>query len=57
MNGEELVTAAGNLFDEFDTEKTGKLGGSAFQDLLNTLFPTPKFGPPLAPLVGPKNGM
>ena len=49
LTSEELVGAAGKLFDTFDKKKTGKLEESAFSELLTDLFPAPKFGPPPGP--------
>jgi spore coat protein H len=46
---EELVDAAGKLFDEFDKGKAGKLDEEAFGEMLTALFPLPNFGPPPPP--------
>ncbi len=45
---EELVAAAGTLFDQSDRGKAGKLDETAFGELLNALFPMPNFGAPAA---------
>lgn len=41
-----MMSAAEKIFDEFDKTKSGKLDEAAFGELLNVLFPTPKFNPP-----------
>jgi hypothetical protein len=51
---DELMAAAGKLFDEFDKGKSGKLDEMAFGELLNALFPLPNFGPPGGRPVEPK---
>src|SRR5262245_13233667 len=43
---EELLAAAGAVFDEFDRKQTGRLDEDAFAGLLTGVFPLPKFGPP-----------
>jgi hypothetical protein len=48
LTSEEVTSAAGALFDEFDKAKAGKLDEDAFAELLSTLFPAPK-GPPTPP--------
>lgn len=50
----ELVAAAEKIFDDFDKGKAGKLDEAAFSELLNTLFPPPRFGPPDAKPPEPK---
>lgn len=49
VTAEDLVTAAGKLFDTFDTKKTGKLDDAAFAEMLGELFPVTMFGPPPGP--------
>jgi len=43
---DELVDAAGKLFDERDQKKAGSLDATAFGEMLNALFPVPNFGAP-----------
>ena len=47
LTPEELLAAAGAVFDEFDKAKTGKLDEEAFGDLLTSVFQPPNIdGPP-----------
>jgi Ca2+-binding EF-hand superfamily protein len=43
---EELLVAAGVIFDEFDKRKAGKLDEEAFAQLLTKLLPLPNVGRP-----------
>jgi spore coat protein H len=50
LTSEELLTAAGAIFDEFDKRKAGKLDEETFGELLTKLFPVPNAGrPPAGP--------
>ncbi len=49
LTSEEMLSAAKAAFDEFDKKKGGRLDEEAFSDLLTTVFPAPKFGPPPGP--------
>ena len=46
MTSEELLAAAGVIFDEFDKRKAGKLDEETFGQLLTKMFPVPNFGRP-----------
>jgi len=52
---EEMETAAGKLFAQFDKGKTGQLDDTALARLLSDLFPPPNFGPPGGKLGPPKD--
>ena len=56
LTQDEMVAAAKALFDEFDKAKAGKLDEEVFAEMLNALFPPPKFGPPPGPPPEPKKG-
>ena len=44
LTADELLTAAGAIFGEYDKKKAGKLDEDAFAELLTSLLPN--FGPP-----------
>ena len=46
LTSEELLAAAGVIFDEFDKRKAGKLDEETFGQLLTKMFPVPNFGRP-----------
>jgi spore coat protein H len=49
VTSEEMVAAAGAIFDKYDKGKAGKIDSAVFADLLTELFPPPKFEPPAPP--------
>jgi hypothetical protein len=46
LTSNELHTAAGAIFDEFDKAKSGKLDEDGLGEMLSKLFPVPRFGAP-----------
>lgn len=56
VTAEELVQAAGALFDQLDETKSGALDRTAFSEMLTRLIPIPGAAPPAANPAPPKPG-